>query len=100
MRHFEIVLERHPMLWVLVGLLFNATGLYLGFEYSLSFAYMVVGWFCSVYGVALLFFRLSDRSNIPESARLSPNFISYGSTVVMPKEKVVDQTEAAETSDG
>ncbi len=39
---FTTIFERHPMVWFLLGLLFNSAGLYLGFEYSLAFAYMIV----------------------------------------------------------
>ena len=36
-----IIFERIPIVWILLGLLFNAAGLYLGFEYSLAFGYMI-----------------------------------------------------------
>ena len=41
MRLFTIIFERLPMVWFLLGLLFNATGLYLGFENSLVFGYII-----------------------------------------------------------
>ena len=84
MRLFTPIFERLPMLWLLVGLLFNATGLYLGFEYSLSFAYMIVGWICSAYGLALFMFRLWERPRTSAATRLSSEFISAGATVIMP----------------
>ena len=55
------IYERIPMVWFLLGLLFVATGLYLGFEYSLSFWYMMIGWFCCAYGVAIFVLRLRER---------------------------------------
>jgi hypothetical protein len=44
-----------------VGLLFIATGLYLGFEFSMSFLYMMIGFFCCVFGIALFLLRLFER---------------------------------------
>ena len=35
MSRFSIVEERVPLVWILVGLLFNSAGLYLGFEFGL-----------------------------------------------------------------
>lgn len=85
MRLFTTVFERLPMVWFLLGLLFNAAGLYLGFEYSLAFAYMIIGWFCCGYGIALFVFRLQERPRSAAAAtRLSPNFVSAGATVMMP----------------
>jgi hypothetical protein len=46
MRLITTIFERLPMVWFLLGLLFNAAGLYLGFEYTLAFVYMIVGGFC------------------------------------------------------
>lgn len=94
--------ERVPILWVLVGLLFNATGLYLGFEYSLSFLYMMVGWFCLAFGVALFGLRFRERPKSSVDRRLSPQFVSAGAAQDMPAtaESVpapaVDQTPAPE----
>jgi len=70
------ICERVPMVWFLIGLLFNATGLYLGFEYSLSFWYMMIGWFCCAYGVASFVLRLRERPRAPAATRLSPEFIA------------------------
>lgn len=90
MRLFTTIFERLPMVWFLLGLLFNTAGLYLGFEYSLSFAYMIVGWFCCAYGVALFALRFKERPRTTAATRLSPDFISAGSTVVMPS---IEKTE-------
>lgn len=73
------IYERLPIVWFLVGLLFNATGLYLGFEYSVSFLWMIVGWFCCAYGAALFVFHLRERPRAAEKTRLSPKFVSAGS---------------------
>ena len=72
------IYERGPVVWVLVGLLFNATGLYLGFDYSLAFLWMVIGWFCVAYGAALFVFHLRERPKSGADTRLSPNFVSAG----------------------
>lgn len=84
MQPLTIVLERLPMVWFLLGLLFNSAGLYLGFEYSLAFGYMIIGWFCCAYGLAIFVFRFQERPRTSAANRLSPKFISAGSTVVMP----------------
>jgi hypothetical protein len=99
MRLFTTVFERLPMVWFLLGLLFNATGLYLGFEYSLAFGYMIVGWFCCAYGLALFVFRLQERPRTTAATRLSPNFVSAGSTVVMPATLNVEDKQTTEQSD-
>ena len=99
MRLFTNIFERLPMVWFLVGLLFNAAGLYLGFEYSLAFAYMIVGWFCCAYGLALFVLRLRERPRTSAATRLSPNFISAGSTVMMPAMPNVENEQATEQSD-
>ncbi len=99
MRLFTTVFERLPMVWFLLGLLFNATGLYLGFDYSLAFGYMIVGWFCCAYGVALFALRFRERPRTSAATRLSPNFISAGSTVMMPAIPSVENEQATEQSD-
>ena len=75
--------ERVPLVWILVGLLFNSSGLYLGFDNAFSFVYMIVGMFCFAFGVALFALRLRERPRAPEKTRLSPNFISAGATQVL-----------------
>ena len=99
MQLFTTIFERIPMVWFLLGLLFNSTGLYLGFEYSLSFAYMIVGWFCCAYGLALFVFRLRERPRSTAATRLSPNFVSVGTTDQMPAMPNVENEQATEQSD-
>jgi hypothetical protein len=86
------------MVWFLLGLLFNAAGLYLGFEYSLAFGYMIVGWFCCAYALVLLVFRLRERPRSTAATRLSQNFISAGSTGTMPAMPNVENEQATEQS--
>lgn len=40
------IYERIPQFWLLMGLMFFAFGLYLGFEYQLIFAYLALGALC------------------------------------------------------
>ena len=96
MRLFTTVFERLPMVWILLGLLFNAAGLLLGFEYSLAFGYMLVGVLCCAYGLAVFVLRLGERPNQSAATRLSPKFISAGSTVVMPATPNVQNKQATE----
>jgi len=84
MRPLTPIYERVPMVWFLIGLLFNAAGLYLGFEYALSFWYIMIGLFSCAYGVALFGFRLRERPRTSVDTRLSPNFISAGATQDVP----------------
>ncbi len=55
------IYERIPQCWFLLGLLFIATGLYLGFEFVLSFWYIAIGSFCCAFSIAIFLLRLSDR---------------------------------------
>jgi len=87
MRLVTIVFERLPMVWLLLGLLFIATGLYLGFDYTLTFVYLIVGAFCSLYGLLLFIFLRIERPRKSQGSTLSPHFISAGATVAMPAMK-------------
>jgi hypothetical protein len=99
MRLFSVVFERHPMVWFLLGLLLNSAGLYIGFEYSLAFGFMIFGWFCCAYGVALFVFQHIERPRTTAATRLSPKFISAGSTVIMPAIQNVENEQSARQSD-
>ena len=55
------IYERIPQVWFLLGLLFIATGLYLGFEYSQSFWYLAIGCFCCAFSVAIFVLRRGER---------------------------------------
>lgn len=96
MKLFSIIFERLPMVWFLIGLLFNALALYVGFENKLSFVYWAVGWSCCVYGLALYFLQHRERPRQTEKTRLSPNFISAGATSVMPALPKEDAESAPE----
>ena len=57
------IYERLPQFWLLLGLLFVSTGLYLGFEFVLSFYYVALGGLCCVYAAAIFLMRLNYRQN-------------------------------------
>jgi hypothetical protein len=61
------IYERIPQFWFLLGLLFISTGLYLGFEFALSFWYIAVGLSCCAYGVGIFLTRLTHRQR-PQTA--------------------------------
>ena len=96
MRLVTIVLERLPMVWFLLGLLFNATGLYVGFRNPLVFAYLLVGWFCCAFGLVMIVQQLRERPRKSAANRLSPNFISVGATAIMPAMSAVQNEQAKE----
>ena len=100
MNLFSTIFERLPMVWFLLGLLFNAAGLYLGFEYSLAFGYMLVGWFCCAYGLALFVFRFQARPRSSAATRLSPDFVQAGASVMMPRSSENENTSATEQPPG
>jgi hypothetical protein len=87
MRLTTDIFERLPQVWVLVGLLIIATGLYLGFDYSLVFVYLGVGIISFVYGLVLFALLLIERPRKSKAKPLSRDFISIGTTVDMPTPK-------------
>lgn len=56
------VYERIPQFFFLLGLLFIANGLYLGFDFAISFAYFAVGVLSSAYGCGVFLVRKASRS--------------------------------------
>lgn len=61
------IYERIPQFWLLLGLLFMSSGTYLGFEYTLSFVYFIVGFVCAMWSIRLFVMRMRHRK-LPESA--------------------------------
>jgi hypothetical protein len=55
------IYERVPQFWLLLGLLFMASGVFLGFEYWLSFVYLGVGMICCAWSVCILIMRARHR---------------------------------------
>lgn len=56
------IYERVPQFWLLIGLLFISSGVYLGFDYRLSFAYLFVGMLCIVWSITILIRRTQFRN--------------------------------------
>ena len=69
------LIERAPMVWLLLGLLIISGGLYLGFDNALSFVYLFIGGFCSVYGIVLFIFLAFEKPRSTPARPLSPEFI-------------------------
>lgn len=80
MQLFNIVFERLPVVWVLLGLLFNTLGLYIGFGSGLSLAFFAIGLFCFAYGVTVFVLQHIQKPEKSTATRLSPQFISAGSS--------------------
>jgi hypothetical protein len=51
------VQERLPMFWLLLGLLFIAAGIFLGFDYSATFIYLAIGTICIFWSFCLVALR-------------------------------------------
>ena len=100
MKFLSDVFERLPQVWLLLGLLFIATGLYLGFDYSLVFVYLGIGSICFLYGVLLFVFLLREKPRKSNVRPLSKNFISIGSTVVMTTHEVESGGESEQPTAG
>jgi len=62
------VYERIPQCWVLLGLLFMSSGLYLGFDYQLTFVYFWTGVFCFAWGMRIFVMRRIYRNRPPIEA--------------------------------
>lgn len=65
------IYERIPQFWFLLGLLFISAGLYLGFEFVLSFYYCALGGLCCVYAAAIFVMRLNYRQNLTSAEQSS-----------------------------
>lgn len=71
------IYERVPQFWFLLGLLFIATGLYLGFEFALSFWYIAIGLSGCAYGAGIFLVRLRHRRT-PQSVGQSSAPADHG----------------------
>lgn len=94
MRIPTIPQERQPMVCLLFGLLLIASGLWVGFDSTTAIGSMIVGLLVSVFGLILFVLQLQERPRQTATTRLSPDFISAGSTVQMPAPQ--PDNEAAE----
>jgi len=65
------VYERLPQFFFLLGLLFIANGLYISFDFSISFVYIGFGLWCSAYGIGIFVVRTIRRTQpAAESAEI------------------------------
>lgn len=55
------IYERMPQFYIFIGLLFMSSGLYLGFDFKLTFVYLGTGIFCFVWGLRIFLTRLVHR---------------------------------------
>lgn len=55
------IYERTPQLWLLMALLFVVLGAYIGFDYTLTYFYVLLGLICGVRGVHILRMRKAYR---------------------------------------
>lgn len=59
--------ERLPQFFFLLGLLFVAKGLYVGFSIGIAFVYFGFGLWCSAYGIGIYVVRLVRRKTKVET---------------------------------
>lgn len=55
--------ERLPLWWILVGLVFMLSALYLGLDYGPAYGYLGLGVGCSVFGLLITIWRTQHRNN-------------------------------------
>ena len=87
--------DRQPMVCLLFGLLLFAFGLFIGFDSTAAIGAMILGLLISVFALILFVLQVQERPRQTTATRLSPDFISAGSTVQMPAPQA-DNPEAAE----
>jgi hypothetical protein len=61
------VYERIPQFWLLLGLLFLALGIYIGFDFELIFFYLGLGLVCVARGIWIQLLRLRFRDKRRQS---------------------------------
>ncbi len=54
--------ERLPLWWILVGLVFMLSALYLGLDYGAAYGYLALGVACSVFGLMITIWRVQHRN--------------------------------------
>lgn len=69
----NIVYERIPQFWFLLGLLFITTGLYLGYESDATFYYLGLGVVSCTYGVGIFMMRWGYRQSQRQSDQPTAN---------------------------
>ena len=64
--------ERVPQFWLLIGLVFMSSAVYLGFDYSLTKFYFATGLICCVFSLCIFTVRLRNRKAPMEARKYSP----------------------------
>ena len=66
------IYERIPQFWLLLGLLFMSSGLYLGFDYDWSMFYYVTGVACCLKSMWIFSKRLAARKPVQKNPANEP----------------------------
>lgn len=64
------IYERIPYFWMLLGILFMVSGIYLGLGFALAFVYFGFGFFCLAWGACIVAMRSKHRKgrHVPTSS--------------------------------
>jgi hypothetical protein len=57
--------QRAPQFWLLLGLLFISSGVYMGFDTTMAFVCISVGFFCLAWSGGIIFMRSRNRYDAP-----------------------------------
>lgn len=71
------IYERIPQFWLLLGLLFISSGILLGFDYRMSFAYFAAGFVCAGWSLCLFVWRYRFRNTKKAGQESAPDESSY-----------------------
>lgn len=68
------IYERAPQLWLLLGLLFISSGVFVGFEHAMAFVYIGVGFFCIAWSgcISLMRSKFRQRYRATEVTDMTP----------------------------
>lgn len=62
------IYERMPQVWLLLGLMLMYSGIYLTFDYTLSYLYSGAGFICAAWGVWIFSRRVAARKKAATQA--------------------------------
>ncbi|HNP63383.1 MAG TPA: hypothetical protein PKH39_05565 [Woeseiaceae bacterium] len=65
--------ERLPLWWIVVGLVFMLSALYLGLDYGAAYGYLALGVACSVFGLLITLWRVNHRNSNATDNQSSPD---------------------------
>ena len=65
--------ERLPLWWILVGLVFMLSALYLGLDYGAAYGYLALGVACSIFGLMITIWRAQHRNRDATDKQSSPD---------------------------